>query len=134
MTGDPIRPLFVNENMGGHTTLHLAIRTALRDHPDVHPRIEDVIVFGVHRVVDGNLDRDRSVIGRTVRLNIGFDPPWRVAGKLKSPFQAAVGRGPLGLNQGNGGKDGTPKKRPWREGALRPDVHRIHISILSPAS
>ena len=49
MTGDPIHPLFVNENMGGHTTLHLAIRTALRDHPDVHPQFFDVPAAGTLR-------------------------------------------------------------------------------------
>jgi glycosyltransferase involved in cell wall biosynthesis len=47
--GDPIRPLFVNENMGGHSTLHLAIRTALRDHPDVHPQCFDVPAAGALR-------------------------------------------------------------------------------------
>ena len=38
----PIRPLFVNENMGGHATLHLAIRTALREHPEVRAQFLDV--------------------------------------------------------------------------------------------
>lgn len=45
----PIRPLFVNENMGGHATLHLAIRTALRDHPAVRAQFLDVPPAGTLR-------------------------------------------------------------------------------------
>ena len=48
MTG-PIRPLFVNENMGGHATLHLAIRTALREHPEVRAQFLDVPTAGTIR-------------------------------------------------------------------------------------
>lgn len=45
----PIRPLFVNENMGGHATLHLAIRAALRDDPSTRPQFLDVPPAGTLR-------------------------------------------------------------------------------------
>jgi len=38
----PIRPLFVNENMGGHATMHMAIRSALSGYPEVRPQFLDV--------------------------------------------------------------------------------------------
>ncbi|MFM7616180.1 MAG: glycosyltransferase family 4 protein [Actinomycetes bacterium] len=47
----PIRPLFVNENMGGHATLHLAIRSVLRDDPEVRAQFLDVPPAGTLRRV-----------------------------------------------------------------------------------
>lgn len=47
----PIRPLFVNENMGGHATLHLAIRAAIRDDPQVRAQFLDVPPAGTLRRV-----------------------------------------------------------------------------------
>ena len=38
----PIRPLFVNENMGGHATMPMAIRSALSGYPEVRPQFLDV--------------------------------------------------------------------------------------------
>lgn len=37
-----MRALFVNENIGGHATVHHHLRIALRDHPDVQPVFIDV--------------------------------------------------------------------------------------------
>ncbi|MEN9595064.1 MAG: hypothetical protein RLY23_1547 [Actinomycetota bacterium] len=45
----PIRPLFVNENMGGHATMHMAIRSALSGYPEVRPQFLDVPHAGIVR-------------------------------------------------------------------------------------
>ncbi len=45
----PIRPLFVNENMGGHATMHMAIRSALSGYPEVRPQFLDVPHAGLVR-------------------------------------------------------------------------------------
>lgn len=42
MTGDPLRALFVNENLGGHATAHLNLLAALQGHPEVAARQVDV--------------------------------------------------------------------------------------------
>lgn len=45
----PIRPLFVNENMGGHATMHMAIRSALKSYPEVRAQFLDVPNAGILR-------------------------------------------------------------------------------------
>ncbi len=40
--GRPLRVLFVNENIGGHATVHHHLRAALRDHDDVDATFYDV--------------------------------------------------------------------------------------------
>ena len=37
-----LRALFVNENVAGHATMHLGIRHAMRDHPEIDPTFLDV--------------------------------------------------------------------------------------------
>ncbi len=50
--GDPLRVLFVNENVGGHATMHMAIRDELSGRADVVPRFLDVPRAGlVRRIV-----------------------------------------------------------------------------------
>jgi alpha-maltose-1-phosphate synthase len=46
---DPLRVLFVNENLGGHATMHLAIREELSTHRDVEARFIDVPRAGLSR-------------------------------------------------------------------------------------
>ena len=38
----PLRALFVNENIGGHSTVHAHLRTALAEHPEVEAEFLDV--------------------------------------------------------------------------------------------
>ena len=45
----PIRPLFVNENIGGHATMHMAIRAALTSHPEVSAQFLDLPSPGLVR-------------------------------------------------------------------------------------
>lgn len=45
----PIRPLFVNENIGGHATMHMAIRAALKSHPEVNAQFLDLPHAGLLR-------------------------------------------------------------------------------------
>ena len=45
----PIRPLFVNENIGGHATMHMAIRAALTSHPAVSAQFLDLPNAGLLR-------------------------------------------------------------------------------------
>ena len=45
----PIRPLFVNENIGGHATMHMAIRSALKSHPEVSAQFLDLPHAGLLR-------------------------------------------------------------------------------------
>lgn len=44
-----MKVLFVNENLGGHATLHLHLRRALIEHPDVEPTFVDVPRPGLAR-------------------------------------------------------------------------------------
>lgn len=39
--GRPLRALFVNENIGGHATVHHALRRVLADRPDIEPEFLD---------------------------------------------------------------------------------------------
>jgi glycosyltransferase involved in cell wall biosynthesis len=43
----PLRVRFVNENLGGHATVHLGIRSALAEHPEVAAEMIDVPAPGV---------------------------------------------------------------------------------------
>lgn len=45
----PMHPLFVNENVGGHATMHMAIRAALSDHSEVRAQFLDVPHAGLAR-------------------------------------------------------------------------------------
>ena len=38
----PLRALFLNENMGGHATMHRHLRGALTEHPEVDARFVDL--------------------------------------------------------------------------------------------
>lgn len=56
MTVEPTRPmkvLFLNEALGGHTTVHHNLKLELRDHPDVHATFLDVPAAGVVRRLVG---------------------------------------------------------------------------------
>lgn len=44
-----MRPLFLNENLGGHATVHANLRTALGDFPDVEPDFVDIPSPGLVR-------------------------------------------------------------------------------------
>ena len=48
-----MRVLFVNENIGGHASVHAHLRTALRAHPDVHAEFLDVPAPGWARRLAG---------------------------------------------------------------------------------
>jgi glycosyltransferase involved in cell wall biosynthesis len=62
------RVLFVNENIGGHATMHLAIRDALRNHPEVSADFIDAAPPGVlHRIV-------WQPIPGLARLDLDFQP------------------------------------------------------------
>ena len=49
----PRKVLFINENIGGHATVHHHLRTVLRDHPDIEPTFVDVPAPGLLRRVVG---------------------------------------------------------------------------------
>src|SRR5579884_940208 len=49
----PLRVLFLNENIGGHTTMHLALRSALTAYGDVDPTFLDVPSPGLLRKLAG---------------------------------------------------------------------------------
>lgn len=63
-----LRAHFVNENLGGHATMHRALRVALPDHPDVRPSFFDVPAPGsVHRML-------RAEIPGLARLDLDLAP------------------------------------------------------------
>ena len=45
----PLRVLFVNENLGGHATMHQALRGVLNGHPEVSAEFLDVPAPGLAR-------------------------------------------------------------------------------------
>jgi starch synthase len=49
----PLRMLFVNENLGGHAAMHQALRDVLRTHPEVAPDFLDVPRPGMGRRLVG---------------------------------------------------------------------------------
>ncbi|MBA2497439.1 MAG: glycosyltransferase family 4 protein [Acidimicrobiia bacterium] len=53
MVNQPFRVLFVNENIGGHATMHHHIRLCLADHPDVAASFYDVPAPGIGRRLVG---------------------------------------------------------------------------------
>lgn len=53
MSTSPARILFVNENLGGHATVHLNLARALEEHDDVEPTYFDVPAPGLLRRVAG---------------------------------------------------------------------------------
>ncbi len=52
-TDRPLRALFVNENIGGHSTVHAHLRTALAAHPEVQAEFLDVPAPSLRRRVIG---------------------------------------------------------------------------------
>jgi len=64
----PLRALFVNENIGGNATMHLHLRRAIRDIPDVSARFLDAGARGPLRRVVG------AAIPGLSRLDLDFAP------------------------------------------------------------
>ena len=48
-----MKALFVNENLGGHRAMHLYLKRALRQHPDVEPAFLDIPAPGLARRLVG---------------------------------------------------------------------------------
>src|SRR3954451_5975619 len=64
----PLRALFVNENIGGNATMHLHLRRAIRDIPEVSARFLDAGARGPLRRVVG------AAIPGLSRLDLDFAP------------------------------------------------------------
>jgi starch synthase len=63
-----VRVLFVNENIGGHATMHLGLRHALIDHPNVDAGFVDVPAPGILRRLF------RAPIPGLARLDLDLQP------------------------------------------------------------
>src|SRR5204863_1705004 len=64
----PLRALFLNENIGGHATMHLHVRGALTEHPEVDARFVDLPRPGLPRRLFA------AQIPGLARLDLDFQP------------------------------------------------------------